>query len=281
MSSALCILASLLNSDQSCGDEFFTEDDEGGRRRQQSLSEDETVQRFVFLPSQEETYREPELLHYFIASKLFYQNLMRIKNPDLPRKNINNPWDALNSVVYIRNPKLETQFEAMKSKFKSEGKVNAFGNVEESMLFHGTSNEALNKIVELNFSLEKLPAERGKLMFFGRGIYFSQIPGVSLMYGTGLLLCKVILGKCERYFPNGSTPPEIPDGFDSRVIVRDGQELVTVVRRPEQILPYCCLHLKQDRIVQAGARKKELHAKMTRTSDLGAISTIDTNTLDP
>ena len=120
MSSALCILASLLNSDQSCGDEFFTEDDEGGRRRQQSLSEDETVQRFVFLPSQEETYRDPELLHYFIASKLFYQNLMRIKNPDLPRKNINNPWDALNSVVYIRNPKLEIQFEAVKSKFKSE-----------------------------------------------------------------------------------------------------------------------------------------------------------------
>ena len=101
------------------------------------------------------------------------------------------------------------------------------------------------------------------------------------MYGTGLLLCKVILGKCERYFPNGSTPPEIPDGFDSRVIVRDGQELVTVVRRPEQILPYCCLHLKQDRIVQAGARKKELHAKMTRTNDLGVISTIDIPTLDP
>lgn len=200
---------------------------------------------------------------------------MMIKNPDLPRKNINNPWDALNSVVYIRNPKLETQFEAMKSKFKSEGKVNAFGDVEESLLFHGTSNEALNKIVENNFSLEQLPSERGKLMFFGRGMYFSQLPGVSLMYGTGLLLCKVILGKCERYYPNGATPPEIPEGFDSRVIIRDGQELVTVVKRPEQILPYCCLHIKQERIVQAGAKKKELQAKMVRTHDLGAASTID------
>ena len=50
----------------------------------------------------------------------------RIRNPALPRRNVIEPWDALNSVVYIRNPKLETQFEAMKSKFKSEGKVKSF-----------------------------------------------------------------------------------------------------------------------------------------------------------
>jgi len=274
VSSVLSLLVSLLN-DQSVGDEQTITETDDEERRRQSSSEDQKCQRFVFLPSQEERFQEPELLHYFIASKLFYQNLMMIKNPDLPRKNITNPWDALNSVVYIRNPKLEMQFEAMKSKFKSEGKVNAFGDVHESMLFHGTSNEALNQIVENNFSLEQLPSERGKLMFFGRGIYFSQLPGVSLMYGTGLLLCKVILGKCERYFPNGATPPEIPEGFDSRVIIRDGQELVTVVKRPEQILPYCCLHIKQERIVQAGAKKKELQAKMVRTHDLGAASTID------
>ena len=149
----------------------------------------------MFLPSQEDRLQEPEHLHYFIASKLFYQNLMKIKNPALPRKIINEPWDALNSLVYIRNTQLETLFEAMKSKFKSEGKVNAFGDVEETLLFHGTSNENLNQIVENNFSLEHLPAERGKLLFYGHGMYFSQLPGVSLMYGTGLLLCKVILGK--------------------------------------------------------------------------------------
>ena len=27
----------------------------------------------------------------------------------------------------------------------------------------------------------------------------------------GLLLCKVLLGKCQRYHPNGSPPPEIPE----------------------------------------------------------------------
>ena len=228
----------------------------------------------MFLPSQEEKLQEPEHLHYFKASKLFYQNLMKIKNPALPRKIINEPWNALNSVVYIRNPQLETLFEAMKSKFKSEGKVNAFGDVEETLLFHGTSNENLNQIVENNFSLEHLPAERGKLMFFGRGMYFSQLPGVSLMYGTGLLLCKVILGKCERYFPNGSIPPEIPEACDSRVIIRDGEEIVTVVRQPDQILPYCILHIKQDRIVAAGAKSKERLANLSKKNDPATTSNI-------
>ena len=188
----MSLVSSLLNIVESFRKEetIAEADDEEGRRRSTSL-EVNKYQRFVFLPSQEQRYQEPERLHYFIASKLFYQNLMKIKNPDLPRKNVTDSWDALNSVVYIRNPMLETQFEAMKSEFKRDGKVNAFGDVEESMLFHGTSIENLNKIVENNFSLEHLPAERGKLMFFGRGIYFSQLPGVSLMYGTGLLLCKV------------------------------------------------------------------------------------------
>ena len=95
---------------------------------------------------------------------------MKIKNPALPRKIINVPWDALNSVVFIRNPRLEKKFEAMKSKFKSEGKENAFGDVEETKLFHGTSNENLNHIVEKNFCLEHLPAKRGKLLFYGHGM---------------------------------------------------------------------------------------------------------------
>merc|ERR1711971_168747 len=259
----LFLLASLLNAGQRLGDEeiFTGEDDDEGRRR--SSSKDENCKRSVFLPSQEaRILLEPEHLHYFIASKLFYQRLMRIRNPALPRKTANKPWNALNSVVYIRNPKLETQFEARKSKFKTEGKVNAFGDVEETMVFHGTSNENLNQIVENNFSLDHLPTDKEKLTFFGRGIYFSPLPGVSLMYGTGLLLCKVILGKCERYYSNGSLPPEIPKGYDSRVIMRDGEEIVTVVKQPAQILPYCCLNIKQDRIEKAGAKSKGTLAKM-------------------
>ena len=58
------------------------------------------------------------------------------------------------------------------------------------LLFHGTSWESLNKIAENNFSVDHLPLERGKVMLFGRGVYLSELPGVSLMYGDNLLLCK-------------------------------------------------------------------------------------------
>merc|ERR1712137_978549 len=112
VSSVLSLLVSLLN-DQSVGDEQTITETDDEERRRQSSSEDQKCQRFVFLPSQEERFQEPELLHYFIASKLFYQNLMMIKNPDLPRKNITNPWDALNSVVYIRNPKSKVRAKLM------------------------------------------------------------------------------------------------------------------------------------------------------------------------
>ena len=161
----LCILDNLLNGSQY---DRLSHEEEKPRKFV-------NCQRFIFRPSQEESFEDPELLHYFIASKLFYQNLMMVKNQDLPRKILKDPWDSLECVVYIRNLELEFQFEAMKSKFKGEGKLNAFGDVAETLLFHGTSNESLNQIVENNFTLDHLPSERGKMMLFGRGFYFSQV----------------------------------------------------------------------------------------------------------
>ena len=68
------------------------------------------------------------------------------------------------------------------------------------------------------------------------------------MYGSDLLLCKVLLGKRQIYRPDGSNPPEIPDDFDSRVVMRDGLEVLTVVKHPDQIVPYCIINIKSERI---------------------------------
>ena len=67
-----------------------------------------------------------------------------------------------------------------------------------------------------------------------------------------MFFIKVTLGKCQKYYPNGEAPPDIPDEFDSRVVIKDGLEVVTVVKSPAQILPYCIVNIKEDRIVQAG-----------------------------
>ena len=51
---------------------------------------------------------------------------------------------------------------------------------------------------------------------FGVGIYLSALPGVSLMYGPALLLCKVLPGRAETFRPDGTLPPDIPAEYDSR-----------------------------------------------------------------
>jgi len=211
--------------------------------------------RTVFITSEENSYSSlPQFIFYLMATKIFYQNADKTSNdPKLPRKRILNYWDSLDSIVHINNQDLERNYESQKQLFENEGKVDKYGNVPELLLFHGTTNENINKIVDDNFNIDILPMNRGKLMLFGKGVYFSELPGVSLMYGESLILCKVLLGKCQKYYPNGLTPPEIPEDFDSRVIIREGLEVVTVVKKASQILPFCIVNIKKGRIVQIGS----------------------------
>merc|ERR1712029_85657 len=234
--------------------------------------------RTVFITSEENSYSSlPQFIFYLMATKIFYQNADKSSNdPKLPRKRIIRHWDSLDSIVHINNQDLERNFESQRQLFENEGKVDKYGNVPELLLFHGTTNENINKIVEDNFNIDILPMNRGKLMLFGTGVYFSELPGVSLMYGESILLCKVLLGKCQKYYPNGLTPPDIPDEFDSRVIVREGLEVVTVVKKPSQILPFCIVNIKKDRIIQTGsltnstAKKKE---EVGRETEIDAAKT--------
>merc|ERR1712107_688596 len=78
----------------------------------------------------------------------------------------------------------------------------------------------------------------------------SELPAVSLMYGNGLILCKVLLGHCQDYRPVATgEQPDIPQGFDSRqVITKDGSSVIHVVKETPQILPYCVIQLKNDSI---------------------------------
>ena len=59
--------------------------------------------------------------------------------------------------------------------------------MKECFLFHGAANESINNIIENNCSVPKNP----KAAFFGKGVIFSELPEVSLMYGDCLILCKV------------------------------------------------------------------------------------------
>ena len=210
---------------------------------------------YQFFPSKEHLIEEDKKIHYYIASYYFHKMLSKITNKGLPKKLIINPCDAIESITYINNEKLETDYAVQKEAFKQQNKVDQQGEVAELFLFHGTSFENIDSIITNNFLVDHLPhqqnevnGDRKKAMLFGRGIYFSELPDVSLMYGSGLLLCKVLVGSCEMFQPRGEIPPGIPDTFDSREVIKDGVGIVHVVKKPSQILPYCVIKLKQESI---------------------------------
>ena len=211
------------------------------------------MSRSVFYPQCETSYPATALLHYHTACKVYYQTVSKYSHPDLPRKVVSSPWDSLHSITHIDNGNQAKLYEEKKKQFLREGKVDEFGSVRKTFLFHGSSMESINKIVEGYFDID-FSTSRGVQgrMLFGRGVYFSQLPGVSLMYGEGLVLCKILLGKCELYHPQGQTPLPIPDTYDSREVIRNGMAVINVVCSVEQILPYCINNVKQELLSQAG-----------------------------
>ena len=203
--------------------------------------------RFRFFPSQQ---LEPEgegAIHQYLAGLHFYRMLAKGAQPGaiipVPLRKVANPQDAIFSIDYIKNPTLEEAFAKQKKIFEEEGKP-----ATEMLLFHGTAVANVDSILRENFSLELSSDEQGKEKnrVFGEGVYFSEMPALSLMYGNGLILCKVLPGSCEIFNPKPELKqPEIPGVFDSREVkAPEGSSVIHVVRKPSQVLPYCVIQLK-------------------------------------
>ena len=156
-----------------------------------------------------------------------------------------NPHDAVSSFDFVKNQSLEEAYTRQREIFRNEGKA-----IREVFLFHGTAVANVDSILRENLSLELSSEQQGKerKRFFGEGIYFSQYPAVSLMYGNGLILFKVLLGNCELFTPKPlSKQPEIPEIFDSREVrAPDCSSVIHVVKKPSQVLPYCVVQFKNE-----------------------------------
>ena len=212
--------------------------------------------KYEMIPTEEHLIDDKLRIHFYIASNQFHKMLSKMTNAALPKKYVMNSCDAIESITYIHNDKMELEYAIQKAVFKMQGKLNPHGNVKELLIFHGTAYENIESIINSNFCIDSSPFQEGesqgrkKSMLFGRGIYFSEIPGVSLMYGSGLLLCKVIVGNCDLFKPKGEIPPDISDEFDSREVIKDGVGVVHVVKKSSQILPYCIIKLKKDSLIK-------------------------------
>ena len=100
--------------------------------------------------------------------------------------------------------------------------------VEERLVFHGT-NADLSSIMEQGLLLSKC-----KRFANGYGIYFSEFPDISKVYGKNLLLVRVMLGK-----PYTGDLHKIPEDFNSKLYRpnADGNCNMIIIENEEQILP--------------------------------------------
>eukprot|EP00090_Calanus_glacialis_P021862 TRINITY_DN33717_c0_g1_i1.p1 TRINITY_DN33717_c0_g1~~TRINITY_DN33717_c0_g1_i1.p1 ORF type:complete len:721 (-),score=164.97 TRINITY_DN33717_c0_g1_i1:237-2399(-) len=208
---------------------------------------------YKFFPSRTHEFNKEKVIHSYIAGYQFHKMITRSSNVPVPLRTILNISEAIESITYIENNESTTTYKKQKDAFKQQGKFDKNAKVEELLLFHGTAVSSLDSILTTNFIVDALPQQqnthneqRKKAMMFGRGVYFSELPAISLMYGNGLLLCKVMPGKSEIFQPQGVPPPDISEEYDSREVqANDSQGVIHVVKSPTQILPYCVIQLKK------------------------------------
>ena len=210
--------------------------------------------RFKFVPSRSHEFKKDKVEHAYIAGYQFYKMMSKPLDVSLPKRSTSDSVDLIESITYVQNDKLTANYEKRKERFKNKGIINEFGNVQEMLLFHGTSSSSVEGILANNFIIEAIPQnviakrqQRMKLMVFGKGAYFSEYPAVSMMYGEALLLCKVMPGGCESLRHSNYPFPDIQMEFNSREILSNsGTSVYHVVKTASQILPYCVLKLKSD-----------------------------------
>ena len=170
------------------------------------------------------------------------QLFRKIKGWVCNSETVTNPDSLIETIKIIDNEAIMEDYQEQKEEFANNCK-----STKEIFLFHGTSEMNLKEIIKENFDLNACPREnatgeppRKKLSVFGKGIYFSEHPGYTTLYGNALILCKVLLGNnliikketCKSH-------PDFPEIFDSKKINSSSLEgQIYVVRRNSQILPF-------------------------------------------
>jgi len=94
----------------------------------------------------------------------------------------------IKSIDIVKNEKLEKKFNEKKLEFKERGIDD-----KSLLIFHGTPQENIDSILKNNFNMNKVAHGRA----YGRGIYFSEKPEVSMGYTrdmSSLILCMVLPG---------------------------------------------------------------------------------------
>eukprot|EP01084_Bolivina_argentea_P286661 491780_1 len=154
-------------------------------------------------------------------------------------KEANGLNKTINEVEFVINPKLIKKFEAKKKQMMTKN-VCKESDLNVILAWHGTNTGNIENIVKNNFDLSKLGVNKKNKGYYGAGIYFSEFARISNVYGDGLLLCKVILGKeYQMQFGKPEIGRTLEPGYDSHVAVKPNSDYgrEVCVFDVDQILP--------------------------------------------
>jgi hypothetical protein len=121
-------------------------------------------------------------------------------------------------------------------------------HLDEVLLFHGTDSCNISLIFTENFRPDARPVNREKASAFGNGIYFSDNFSTALRYGSSktVILSRVLLGKVDTGANMGRfelmNERQMPKDCDSKS-VGSGYTGIRVVKSPDQVLPFCIIHM--------------------------------------
>eukprot|EP00092_Neocalanus_flemingeri_P002235 GFUD01002380.1.p1 GENE.GFUD01002380.1~~GFUD01002380.1.p1 ORF type:complete len:597 (-),score=140.23 GFUD01002380.1:94-1884(-) len=150
------------------------------------------------------------------------------------RSGLNNPISmggkSIKAIKYIENESLRGRFNSCKSYFLSRSIPN-----DERLVFHGTSAD-LDSIIKQNLKLSLC-----KRFAFGKGVYFSEFPSTSQVYGKHLLLFRVMLGN-----PYQGREHIIPAQYQSKIVQpnEEGKANMIIIDNEDQILPAFIIELQ-------------------------------------
>ena len=129
----------------------------------------------------------------------------------------------IKSINIVYNRVLEDTFTAKKQEFK-QFRIKD----DEIFAFHGTAIENVDNILKENLQLRY-----ARRQAYGPGNYFSEFPDISLGYGQGLILFRVLPGVeysgSSLDIPAGSNSKKVngdPEGFGAMLIIKDSAQFL-------------------------------------------------------
>ena len=183
-------------------------------------------------------FDDPYEVYYSFAESHYRR--MSMKDPSL---SVGSEDAVISSIDIVINQVLEAKFEATKRSFRHKGIPD-----KEILAYHGTNPANIEDILKDNLQLKY-----AKRQVYGKGNYFSEFPSISLGYGQGLLLCRIIPG---NEFVDSTAGKDIPEGYNSKK-VRPRQDCsgasaanlsgeMIIIENSDQILPFFVIHRAQD-----------------------------------